>query len=99
MRTSALASVLAGLGLTSASLVLEERQTGPPPNQVQLVSVAAGGRGCPAGTIHKQISENRDVLTLIFDAYTAQAGTGISPVQRRSACQINLKMKFPVGWQ
>lgn len=98
MHRNAVAQLLLG-GLGMASAMNVERQAGPPPNQVQLVSVAAGGKGCPAGSIAKQFSDSRDVLTLIFDSYNAQSGPGVSVTDHRSACQVNIKMRFPEGYQ
>lgn len=92
-----LATAITGLGL-AAAVPLEERDV-PPVNQVKLVDVSYGGNGCPQGTVGKAFSSDKTLITLFFDKYIAESGPGVSPSKNRAACQLNLKMNFPQGWQ
>lgn len=92
-----LATVLSGLSLVAAA-PLEDRDL-PPLDQVQLVDVNYGGNGCPQGSVGKAISTDKQLITLFFDKYIAESGPGVSPAKNRAACQLNLKMHFPQGWQ
>jgi len=95
--SSLLAAAVSGFGL-AAAIPLEERDT-PPPSQVQLVDVNYGGSGCPQGSVGKAISSDKQLITLFFDKYIAESGPGVSPAKNRAACQLNLKIHFPQGWQ
>jgi len=97
MLFSTLLTAISGLTL-AAAVPLEERAT-PPPDQVQLVDVNYGGNGCPQGSVGKVFSSDKQLITLFFDKYIAESGPGISPAKNRAACQLNLKMHFPEGWQ
>jgi len=95
--TTLLATAISGFTL-AAAIPLEERAA-PPLDQVQLVDVAYGGNGCPQGSVGKAFSSDKQLITLFFDKYMAESGPGISPSKNRAACQLNLKMHFPQGWQ
>ncbi|KAL3295692.1 secreted protein [Colletotrichum asianum] len=71
----------------------------PPLDQVRLVDVNYGGSGCPAGSVAKSFSDDRDIVTLMFDQYNVQSGPDIKPVEHRKACQLNVKMHYPQGYQ
>ncbi|KAE9579212.1 putative secreted protein [Colletotrichum fructicola] len=71
----------------------------PPLDQVRLVDVNYGGSGCPAGSVAKSFSDTRDIVTLMFDQYNVQSGPNIKPVEHRKACQLNVKMHYPQGYQ
>ncbi|KAF2157344.1 hypothetical protein K461DRAFT_219803, partial [Myriangium duriaei CBS 260.36] len=61
--------------------------------------VTYGGTGCPAGTVASVISDDRTTMTLIFDQYVASIGTGVSVVENRKNCQLNVKIHYPPGFQ
>jgi hypothetical protein len=46
-----------------------------------------------------QISEDRSVVTLIFDAYIASIGPGIAITENRKNCQLNVELLYPGGFQ
>jgi Domain of unknown function (DUF4360) len=95
--TTALVTLVSGLAF-AAALPAEPRDL-PPFDQVSLVDVVYGGSGCPAGTLSKAISDDKQLITLLFDQYEVESGPGIPPSKNRAACQLNLKMHFPQGWQ
>ncbi|KAF6823206.1 secreted protein [Colletotrichum musicola] len=70
----------------------------PPPDKVRIAGVTYGGNGCPAGSVGSAISDKRDIMTLIFDEFSAEAGPGIAPSKGRSMCQLNIKVDVPSGW-
>ncbi|KAF2006318.1 hypothetical protein P154DRAFT_529990 [Amniculicola lignicola CBS 123094] len=71
----------------------------PPPGQVQIRGVAYGGNGCPQGTVSSQISSDRTIMTLIFDAYVASIGPGVALTENRKNCQLNVDLLYPGGFQ
>lgn len=100
--TTLFLAAISTTGLVSAMpstmpLQFEEREAAPA--GVELVDVNYGGNGCPQGSVGKAISGDKSVITLFFDKYIAEAGPGVSPAKGRVACQLNLKMKFPQGFQ
>jgi hypothetical protein len=38
-------------------------------------------------------------MTLIFDSYYAEMGSGISPSAARRNCQLNIALHYPAGFQ
>ena len=72
---------------------------GPSNHEVYINSIAFAGTGCPAGTVAGNISEDAKAFTLLFDSYTAEAGPGILLNEGRKACQVNMDIHIPQGWQ
>lgn len=83
------------LTLASASAFADA----PNPNEVYINSIVFAGTGCPAGTVAGNISEDARAFTLLFDSYTVQAGPGILPPENRKACNLNVDIHVPNGWQ
>lgn len=79
----------------------QENTSGPLPNsdEVQIVGLTYGGTGCPSGTVSSVFSDDRTVMTLIFDKYTAEIGPHISPKKKRKNCQLNVNLRYPAGFQ
>ncbi|KAF2186735.1 hypothetical protein K469DRAFT_630701 [Zopfia rhizophila CBS 207.26] len=71
----------------------------PDPTQVQIRGLTYGGTGCPQKSLSYQISGDRTTVTLIFDAYIASIGPGISVVEQRKNCQLNVDITYPGGFQ
>jgi hypothetical protein len=46
-----------------------------------------------------QISDDRTIVTLIFDAYVASIGPGIPLTESRKNCQLSVNIKYPGGFQ
>ena len=72
---------------------------GPSGHEVEIMGVAYAGSGCPAGSVANQLSSDLTTLTLLYDSFVAQAGHGIPPASYRKNCQLNVKLKYPQGWQ
>jgi hypothetical protein len=46
-----------------------------------------------------QISADRSIVTLIFDAYIASIGPGVAVTEQRKNCQLNVDLLYPGGFQ
>ena len=46
-----------------------------------------------------QISSDRTIMTLIFDAYIASIGPDVKTIENRKNCQINVDIQYPGGFQ
>jgi hypothetical protein len=86
------------VGVAAAAPAIEERD-GPSGHEVEIHGVAFAGSGCPAGSVAGQLSSDLTTLTLLYDSFVAEAGEGISPAKRRKNCQLNVKLRYPQGWQ
>lgn len=71
----------------------------PNPDDVQIVSFVYGGTGCPSNTVSSILSDDRTIMTLIFDQYVAQIGPGVSITENRKNCQLNINLRYPGGFQ
>lgn len=87
LRRTALTTALA---VTTALLTAMPATATPTERAVTATSFSYGGRGCPTGTAHTTISEDRQTVTFLFDAYAASTGPGVPAANRRTACQINI---------
>ena len=86
--------------LTSASpVIVGNLADGPSGHDVQIVGLAFAGSGCPAGSVSGQLSSDLTTITLLYADFVAQAGNNISPSNYRKNCQLNVKLKYPSGWQ
>ncbi|ORY06369.1 hypothetical protein BCR34DRAFT_590611 [Clohesyomyces aquaticus] len=72
---------------------------GPDPTQVQIRGITYGGTGCPKNSMSYQISQDRTLVTLIFDSYIASIGPGIAVTESRKNCQLNVDITYPGGFQ
>jgi len=71
----------------------------PDPTQVQIKGITYGGNGCPKGSMSYQISQDRTIVTLLFDSYIASVGPGIALTESRKNCQLNVDITYPGGFQ
>ncbi|EER29982.1 hypothetical protein D8B26_007256 [Coccidioides posadasii str. Silveira] len=71
----------------------------PDPDKVQIVGVTYGGTGCPSNTVSHVLSDDRQVMTLIFDEYVASIGPEVPITQNRKNCQLNINLRYPGGFQ
>lgn len=71
----------------------------PPEGSVTIQGVTYGGTGCPQGTLSAQLSDDRTLVTLIFDTYIASIGPTVAVTENRKNCQININIKYPGGFQ
>ncbi|KAF2004902.1 hypothetical protein P154DRAFT_585101 [Amniculicola lignicola CBS 123094] len=74
-------------------------QDKPSGHEVEISAVTYGGTGCPDKTVQGLLSDDRTTLSLSFDAYTVQSGPNIPATERRKFCQLQLKLKYPGGFQ
>ena len=95
MRAS-FASIAAFVGLAAA---LPQGDIAPNPNDVYFRDVQYSGTGCPAGSAALSMQNDRKAFTLGLDAYVVQSGPGISPIENRKACNLNVDLVYPQGWQ
>ncbi|KAF2456459.1 hypothetical protein BDY21DRAFT_273949, partial [Lineolata rhizophorae] len=84
--------------LATASPVTK-RQNGPSGHEVEIQAISYGGTGCPDNSVQGIISDDLTTMTLTFDAYTVQSGPDIPATERRKFCQLQMKLKYPSGFQ
>ncbi|KAF2690926.1 hypothetical protein K458DRAFT_438662 [Lentithecium fluviatile CBS 122367] len=89
-------SLLALATLAIASPVPQDKPSG---HEVEITAVTYGGTGCPDNTVQGLLSDDRTTITLSFDQYTVQSGPNIPATERRKFCQLQLKLKYPPGFQ
>jgi hypothetical protein len=95
MRNLTIACVASIVALASTSA----RAAGPDPAGVYVSSVSYGGSGCPQGTVGQSISDDRTIMTLIFDDYVASVGPGVPVSENRKECALDVVLHTPPGWQ
>ncbi len=91
-------TLLSGLAAASPVLV-QPLDGGPSGHDVQIIGLAFAGSGCPAGSVSGQLSSDLTMITLLYANFIAQAGNGLSATNYRKNCQLNVKLKYPQGWQ
>jgi len=97
--------LLAGAAVAAPTLevpTLENRDDNldrPSGHEIEIKGVAYAGSGCPSGTVASQLSTDKTTLTLIYDDFIAQSGKNIPPKDYRKNCQLNVKLRYPQGWQ
>lgn len=74
-------------------------QDKPSGHEVEITAVTYGGTGCPDKTVQGLLSDDKTTITLSFDQYTVQSGPDIPATERRKFCQLQLKLKYPSGFQ
>lgn len=71
-------------------------------DQAKITGFAYGGSGCAQGTVGNLISASPeglpDTLTLLFDAYEALQGAGVSSSERQKSCNIAINIDVPQGF-
>lgn len=78
---------------------LPQSPDAPSNSQVEIEDVTYGGTGCPEKTVQGILSDDRTTITLSFDAYTVQSGPDVPATDRRKFCQLQLKLRYPGGFQ
>lgn len=102
-----LSHVLPFLGLAAALPTVEVEPVvareylaaGPSGHEVQITGIAFAGSGCPANSVSGQLSSDLTTITLLYTSFVAESGTGVSAANQRKNCQLNVKLKYPSGWQ
>jgi hypothetical protein len=95
---SALLSVASALPAANEGHTVE-RDGAPSGHEVTIESISFAGTGCPANSVVGQLSSDLTYVTLLYDSFVAQAGKNIPPSEYRKNCQLNVKLKYPQGWQ
>lgn len=84
--------------LAGAATILSANAFADAPSYVSIKDIKYAGSGCPAGSVAKNVSPDRDAFTLLFDSYIAEVGPGVRASEKRKNCQINVTLDFPNGW-
>ncbi len=66
-------------------------------DDIALGEPAYGGTGCPQGTVGTTLSPDNKVLSVIFDAFMAQAGRGAGISIDRKTCNLAVPVHVPQG--
>jgi len=87
------------LGLAAAIPIAEPIPDAPSGHEIEIQDVKYAGSGCPAGSVSKSLSDDLTVMTLLFDNYIVSTGPQVAITESRKNCQLNIKLKYPQGWQ
>ncbi|KAJ4294486.1 hypothetical protein N0V90_008177 [Kalmusia sp. IMI 367209] len=93
------ATAILALSTLAASAPAPIPQDKPSGHEVEITAVTYGGTGCPDKTVQGLLSDDKTTITLSFDQYTVQSGPSIPATERRKFCQLQLKLKYPSGFQ
>jgi len=99
MHLSNVVALFAGLAAARPQTISQGLAAGPAPGQVQITGIAFAGSGCPAGSVSGQLSSDLSTITLLYAKFIAQSGKGLTATDYRKNCQLNVKLKYPQGWQ
>jgi len=91
-------AILFAVSTAVSGLVIDRDNSLPPANEVYIQDVKWAGSGCPAGSVSRSLSNDKQTVTLMFDKYMAAIGPDVSLTQSYKNCQLNLKLKTPPGW-
>lgn len=69
----------------------------PSPKHVTLGEVEYAGSGCPQGTASIALSTNARAVSIVFDQFTAQAGSEAHTSQK--ACRLIIPINAPQGYR
>lgn len=67
-------------------------------DSIAIRGITYAGSGCPAGSVHPNVSADRQAFSLIFDELVAEAGPGIPKTEGRKNCAITVDLRYPAGW-
>jgi len=87
------------LALALAVPACQATAGGPSGHEVTIESIAFAGSGCPAGSVSGQLSTDLTTITLLYGSFVAQAGKNLSGTEYRKNCQLNVKLRYPEGYQ
>jgi len=71
----------------------------PSGHEVQITGIAFAGSGCPANSVSGQLSTDLTTITLLYTSFVAESGPSQPSSNQRKNCQLNVKLKYPAGWQ
>ncbi|KAK3317048.1 hypothetical protein B0H66DRAFT_562713 [Apodospora peruviana] len=99
MRLSNTLFLFTGLVASASPILTEGLEGGPSGHEVSITGIAFAGSGCPAGSVSGMLSSDLTTITLLYASFVAQAGKDLSASNYRKNCQLNVKLKYPSGWQ
>lgn len=65
---------------------------------IRLGTPSYGGNGCPAGTASVTLSPSEDAISILFDAFSASAGSGTGKRVDRKSCNLSIPVTIPQGY-
>ncbi|OYZ23308.1 MAG: hypothetical protein B7Y39_05230 [Bdellovibrio sp. 28-41-41] len=65
---------------------------------IRLGTPSYGGSGCPAGTASVTLSPSEDAISILFDAFSASAGSGTGKRVDRKSCNLSIPVTIPQGY-
>lgn len=65
---------------------------------ILLQSVQYNGPGCPAGSAVVEVASDAQAFTILFDAFTVEAGGVVPRSQERKTCNLDLVFQVSPGW-
>lgn len=83
---------IAALALTGSFATLAYAQ-----EDISLGEPGYGGTGCPGGSVSATLSPDAKSLSLLFDAYAAEAGGNTGKTFDRKSCNIAIPVFVPQG--
>ncbi|TPX13747.1 uncharacterized protein E0L32_005950 [Thyridium curvatum] len=92
-------SLVLPFALLASAVPIYGPDGGPSGHEVQIEGISFAGSGCPAGSVAGQLASDLTTITLLYDSFVAQAGKDIKPTDYRKNCQLNVKLRYPSGWQ
>lgn len=67
--------------------------------QIRLGVPAYGGTGCPAGSASVSITDDQQILSVLFDSFVAEAPTMNNAQFDRKSCNLRLPVSVGPGYQ
>ncbi|KAH9208629.1 hypothetical protein DL95DRAFT_264722, partial [Leptodontidium sp. 2 PMI_412] len=64
-----------------------------------LKGISYGGTGCTQGSMRFSVPINSTRFVMAFGGYAASIGPGVSVIESRKNCQININLDYPMGYQ
>ncbi len=87
--------LLKAVAISAAMLAMTSGQVSAQ-NTVTIKGAGYGGSGCPDNSASVTVSPDGQVLTILFDKYSADAR---NPITRRQSCNLSIPIFVPNGFQ
>lgn len=81
-----------------SALIVAGSLTAQAQNGLKVGVPAYGGTGCPAGTASVTLSPDETALSILFDAYLAEAGGSSGKTVDRKSCNVSIPVQVPSGY-
>lgn len=65
---------------------------------IRLGNPQYGGSGCPAGSASVSLSPDEDALSILFDSFSASAGSHVGKRVDRKSCNLSIPVSIPQGY-